>query len=1807
MNNSFGTALSGGASLGVLPVVVTIQQSAQLLALGGTADFTAIPPGTGPFTYQWQFNGTDLPGATDGSLVLNNVQHAQAGQYAVVVSNGLDVAVSASLPLYVTPIAPWGAGFWNPGFVPYCGQCMIPLDLSNAVAVAAGAYHSLALKPDGTVEAWGFDQDGETNVPPGLSNVVSIAAGFGHSLALRRDGTVAAWGRGSEGQTTVPAGLSNVIAIAAGTYSSLALTADGQVTLWGQTVFAQPNAMPRLTNVVAIAASTFCLALQGDGTVAAWGAGNVGQTNVPSGLSNVVAIAADGSHALALKADGTIVAWGSNSYGQTNVPANLTAVAAISAGFNHSLALKADGTVVAWGDNSYGQAAVPDGLTNVAALAAGGQHSLALLADGPPFLLAQPVGRAVFGGKPTQLTVAASGASPLSYQWQLNGTNLPGATNAVLNLAAAQPAQAGAYDVVVSNASGLIVSSNAWLSVIPAVVVVQPGAQVASLFGTAALNATVSGNPPLAVQWQLNGTNLPGATNLFLALTNLQLAQAGQYTPLVTTAYGLASASASLAVVPLVAWGAGLTNSGQSPDYGQSALSANQTNLVAIACGQNHSLALTGNGRIIAWGSDSVGQCDVPGDMTNAVAIAAGFECSLALTAQGNVRVWGDGPNYQTMVPKGLSNVVAVASGNFHCLALKWDGTLTAWGDNTLGQSTVPAGLSNLVAVAGGTYHSLALKADGTVTAWGSSGDGQTTVPPGLSNVSAIACGNYHCLALKSDGTVVAWGAGQTNSGILPDYGQSLVPAGLTNVVAVAAGFYHSLALKADGSVVAWGLSDRGQTNVPVGLRNAAALAGGGQHSLALEGDGSPFFLAQPASQTVAAGGPAQFQASGAGAWPVSYQWQFNGAALPGATNAFLALTNVGPAQAGAYSVAVINTLGVAVSSPAVLTVAPAIVTTQPASQLAPVGGSASFNFQVRTFVPGGYQWQFDGQDLAGATNSSLALAGLQLAQAGAYHCIFSNLCGAVTSQDASLFVNRVAAWGDNTYGQTNTPIGLTNVMAIASGNYHSLALNADGTVVAWGAGLTNGSSPQDGQSAVPAGLSQVVAVAAGQYHSLALKGNGTVAAWGWNSSGQTNVPASLTNAAMVAGGYGHSLALRTDGTVVAWGYNSYGQTNVPAALTNALAIAAGAYHCLALRANGTVVAWGAGTNNGSLPPSVGQSMVPPGLANAVAIAAGAYHSLALKGDGTIVAWGYNNYGQTNVPAGLSNVVTIAAGVYYSLALKADGHIVAWGNTSVPATVANVTAIAAGGYFSLALIGQGDAPVAGLSPFLTTPLLNRTVIGGSTVGFRIGATGASPLNYQWRFYGTNLPSATNAVLVLTNVQFSQSGPYSVVVTNAFGSAASSNLLLGVIPVVIAVQPQSQSTCLGTSLTLGVSATGLGPFSYQWECNGAALAGATGSTLTLTNVGLANAGAYTVLVSDPFGSTTSAAASVAVGDVAVWGSGSYGQTNLPVGLTNVAAVASGYGHCLALKGDGTVTAWGWNSAGQTNVPASLTNAAMIAGGYAHSLALRTDGSVVIWGDNSHGQTNLPAGLTNIASVAAGFYHSLALAANGAVTAWGYNYYGQTNVPAGLANAVAIAAGGYYSLVLKSDGSVLAWGGQGLGETNLPPNLTNVVAISAGGFHALALRADGTVATWGSNTSGQTNVPANLSNVVAVAAGASHSLALKADGSIVVWGALAAAPGTISAVEQLAAGGGFAVALLGNGPALFAPLALPAGNGDAFGVPVLTRAGRVYRLEHTDSLTDGTWTSLPLVGGAPGASVLFDRAALSPQRFYRVRQW
>jgi hypothetical protein len=423
-------------------------------------------------------------------------------------------------------------------------QCQVPLDLLNVTKIAAGAVHSVALKSDGKVACWGSNSFGQTNVPPNLSNVVAVSAGTTYTLALKNDGSLVQWGSLS---TSAPV-MTNAIAIAAGWDHALALQADGTVVAWGT----QSNTPPGLTNVTAIAAGkSHSMALRGDGTVFAWGDNAYGKTNVPPTATNVVAIAAGQDHCVALRRDGTVVVWGGNYASQTNLPSDLTNVVAIAAGSLHSVALRPSGFLAAWGDDTYGQTEVP-GLGGNIGIAGGGSHGLAIMADGFPIIEVQPLSQSPFISKSATLQILASGTPQPTFQWQREGTNIPGATASSLVFNNVQASSAGTYRVIVTNLLGSVVSSNASLTPVGAspIVITTPQDAVTICGEGARFSVSADGTPPFAYQWQFNGTPIPGATRTTLVLTNVNSSQAGGYTAVITNNFGsITSAVANLTVL----------------------------------------------------------------------------------------------------------------------------------------------------------------------------------------------------------------------------------------------------------------------------------------------------------------------------------------------------------------------------------------------------------------------------------------------------------------------------------------------------------------------------------------------------------------------------------------------------------------------------------------------------------------------------------------------------------------------------------------------------------------------------------------------------------------------------------------------------------------------------------------------------------------------------------------------------------------------------------------------------------------------------------------------------------------------------------------------------------------------------------------------------------------------------------------------------------------------------------------------------------------------------------------------------------
>jgi hypothetical protein len=155
---------------------------------------------------------------------------------------------------------------------------------------------------------------------------------------------------------------------------------------------------------------------------------------------------------------------------------------------------------------------------------------------------------------------------------------------------------------------------------------------------------------------------------------------------------------------------------------------------------------------------------------------------------------------------------------------------------------------------------------------------------------------------------------------------------------------------------------------------------------------------------------------------------------------------------------------------------------------------------------------------------------------------------------------------------------------------------------------------------------------------------------------------------------------------------------------------------------------------------------------------------------------------------------------------------------------------------------------------------------GASASFSVAVTGGSPYSYQWRKDGADIAGATSATLSFATLLTTDAANYTVVITNAAGSVLSNTAILTVVVApTIAAQPVSLNVRQGASATFNVTAAIGGTYTYQWKKAGVNIAGATTATLSLSNVQLTDAGAYSVTISNVMGSVTSSAAILTVTD------------------------------------------------------------------------------------------------------------------------------------------------------------------------------------------------------------------------------------------------------------------------------------------------------------------------------------------------------
>jgi alpha-tubulin suppressor-like RCC1 family protein len=580
-----------------------------------------------------------------------------------------------------------------------------------------------------------------------------------------------------------------------------------------------------------------------------------------------------------------------------------------------------------------------------------------------------------------------------------------------------------------------------------------------------------------------------------------------------------------------------------------------------------------------------------------------------------------------------------------------------------------------------------------------------------------------------------------------------------------------------------------------------------------------------------------------------------------------------------------------------------------------------------------------------------------------------------------------VWGWGANNDGQigtgttgtqVNSPtqiLGLTQAVAVSAGKNHSLALLSNGTVWAWGYNadgeLGNGTTGSPVTSPVQvANLTGITSISAGGAHSLAVDSNGQVWAWGSNTLGQLGTGAvtpgggsrvqvaGISGIVTVSAGENHSLAAGSDGSLWAWGSNSFGQlgTGTPGTILSdnpvsarvstvppTLRVAGGTSHSLAIDSTGAVWAWGSDVSgelgNGGGATQV--SAVPiPDITGVSSIQGGDGFTVALRTDHTVWSWGTNNDGQlgqgtvnlgSTTPGqvvGLTGVTALSASAAHTLAITASGGVSSWGyngygqlgngtttTSAVPVSVLGLTGVTA-------VSGGGDQTLAGFSLALCSDGLvrswgynnhgqlgNGTTTNSSTPAVIPGLTGITAMSA-----GDSHALAVKSDGTVWSWGYNSNGQLGNGTTTNSSSPAMVSGLSGIVAVAAGA---TQSLALGSDGTV-------------WAWGG--LEGPGGLTTTLTPARiLAGAGISAICA----GALHSAALATD-GTVWTWGNNNLGQlgnesttaSSTPLHVPNVSgviAISAGTYHTLVILSDHSCEGWGSNNSGELAITPTQSTA------------------------------------------------------------------------------------------------------------------------------------------------------------------------------------------------------------------------------------------------------------------------------------------
>lgn len=845
-------------------------------------------------------------------------------------------------------------------------------------------------------------------------------------------------------------------------------------------------------------------------------------------------------------------------------------------------------------------------------------------------------------------------------------------------------------------------------------------------------------------------------------------------------------------------------------------------------------------------------------------AVAAGGFNSLFVKPDGTL--WGAGTRFGTTPVQLASAVSAVATSDQHTLFVKTDGTLWGLGENSNGQlgdgTTTSRGTpvqvaSGVSAVAAGTNHSLFVKTDGTLWAMGSNDYGQlgnrvTTSRPTASpvqvasGVRSVAAGRLYSLFVKTDGTL--WTMGYFAYGLVVD-GTYLISSPLVQVAsgvsAVASGEYHTLFVKIDGTLWAMGKNDYGHlgdgtttgrsTPVQVGT-NVSAVAAGTNHSLFLKTDG-----------TLWAMGENDWSQLGDGTFARRYspvQVATGVRAASGGNRHSLFVKTDDTFGAMGYNSAGELGDGTKIERNTPIGLLAPTFTMQPNTQAVTAGGSASFAVIASGTATLSYQWQKDGTPISGAATATYGISSVTPSNAGTYSVVVSNWIGSTTSTAATLTVTVPPSITTQPSAQSVTPGSSATFTVAATGSSPlTYQWRKDGTAI-------------PGATATMFTAASVAAADVGSYSVIV---SNSVSSLTSAAAALTLTPAAVgpsitthPSALTVAAGVSASLSVVASGTAplsYQWRKNDVPIIGATAPIYNLSSTSTadtGTYTVVVSNFVGSVTSTTA-VLTVNTPPSI----TAQPASQVVAVGFNASFTVSASGSPPLtyqwikLAAGARGGIQPNPP------IIGATAATFTL------------NAATLSDVANYAVIvtnSAGSVTSSAASLTVNAP-----PTITSQPSARTVVAGSAATFAVVATGTAPLSYQWIKDGVAISGAVGSTFNRNPAAAADTGSYTVVVSNPFGSATSVGVTLTVnAPPVITTQPTAQSVTAGANANFNVTATGTAPLSYQWRKDGVPISGAVNPVLAVVS---ATTGSYTVIVTNAFGSVTSSSALLAVTAIA----------------------------------------------------------------------------------------------------------------------------------------------------------------------------------------------------------------------------------------------------------------------------------------------------------------------------------------------------